>query len=209
MADDFDTAVAALDRTDESATARVFAARRHLESPAERLEDAMATHVRHRSRLRFEPPSAVARDLERLCRAAREQRIDVDPKAVLADAVPDSRETVVERARAIRRCGALGACERERRLSNLLAEASEAGIDVSRPVLVPDTEGRRMGVIDGAEQRDDPSADETTASETTTGVPTGPTADQNASRATVPESERLSSLLVAAGRNRIGSWPAE
>lgn len=188
MVADFERAVAALDRTDDSATARVFTARRHLEEPAERLADAVTGHVRRRSGLHFEPPPSVVRDVKRLCQAAREQGNEIEAANVLSRAVPDSREATIQRARAIRHCGALGACERERRLSAFLATATEAGFDIERSDLVAAKTGPESGA--SAEDQRNPS-------------------ERNAAESEIPEPERLSSWLVGAGHNRIESWPTE
>jgi hypothetical protein len=93
---------------------------------------------------------------------------------------------VIERALAIRRCGALSACERQRRLSALLAAAAEAGFEV---------------------ERDDLTADGTDAGDMANGADAGDTVNKSVASRSIPEPEQLDRWLVGAGQNYVESWP--
>jgi len=188
VAENFERAVAALGRTGDSATRRVFAARRHLQDTGRSLADAVATHARERSRLHFEPPEHCQRDVRRLCSAAADQGVDIDAAGVLERAVPESRAEVLSRARAIRRCGGLSACQRERRLSTLLERAAAAGFAVSRAD-IPAGDGART---DTNTANATENADESEAA---------------ADRRPMPPLGTLERWLLAAGRNRVEEQP--
>ena len=225
--DAFERAVIALSRRGESATARVFAARRAL-GEGQRFRDALATHARRQSRLCFEPPPACDRDVRRLCRAAREQGHTVDPDAVLAEAVADTRATVLERARAVRDASGLSPSERERRLTDLLDAARAAGFEVQRADVFGearaegrdtscsdgegDTASESREVEEGADadterppegQSDDARSDVEDAVAALTTKSGGGSTDE----VDVPDPETISSWLVGAGQNSIADWP--
>ena len=185
MAEHFERAVAALGRTGDSATRRVFAARRHLQDDGERLADSMSAHARERSRLHFEPPEHCQRDVRRLCSAAAEQGIEIDAAGVLERAVAASRQEVLERAKAIRQCGGLSPSQRERRLSTLLERAAVAGFSVSRADIPAREEARTDTHTVGATDESEGVAD----------------------RRPIPSPERLERWLLAAGRNRVETHP--